>query len=172
MIRQVNKEKMINLLQIRRHTLILLVAAFLLVSCVRQSAYNEFSLVSPHGWRADSVCVFQVDMKDTVNSYNLTVHVRHTSAYPYQNLWLFVEQLSPDSQLVRDTISCTLADHTGKWLGTGSGSVYLYSVPLKMQNRFDKPGSYHFGVVHGMRDEILTGIQAVGLRLENHHGKK
>jgi gliding motility-associated lipoprotein GldH len=163
---------MINLQQIKRSIFVLIVVISGLVSCGRQPVYNEFNLIDIAGWSVDSTSVFQINMEDTSGVYDLTLHVRHTSAYPYQNLWLFVEQLSPDSQLVRDTISCTLADHTGKWLGTGSGSVYLYSVPLKMQNRFDKPGSYHFGVVHGMRDEILTGIQAVGLRLENHHGKK
>ncbi|MEA4975110.1 MAG: gliding motility lipoprotein GldH [Paludibacter sp.] len=163
---------MTNLRQIRSDFFVLIVVALGVISCSRQSVYNEFSQLDPDGWSADSSSVFQVNMEDTSGVYDLTLHIRHTSAYPYQNLWLFVEQLSPDSQLVRDTISCILADHAGKWLGTGSGSVYLFSVPLKKQYNFGKQGVYQYTVVHGMRDEILSGIQAVGLKLENQYGEK
>jgi gliding motility-associated lipoprotein GldH len=163
---------MTNLRQIRSDFFVLIVVALGVISCSRQSVYNEFSQLDPDGWSADSSSVFQINMEDTSGVYDLTLHIRHTSAYPYQNLWLFVEQLSPDSQLVRDTISCVLADHAGKWLGTGSGSVYLFSVPLKKQYNFGKQGVYQYTVVHGMRDEVLGGIQAVGLKLENQHGEK
>ncbi|MEA4986324.1 MAG: gliding motility lipoprotein GldH [Paludibacter sp.] len=163
---------MINLRQIRWHVFVLIVAVYGAISCSRQPVYNEFKQVDPDGWSADSSSVFQVNMEDTSGTYNLTLHIRHTSSYPYQNLWLFVEQLSPDSQLVRDTISCILADHAGKWLGTGTGSVYLFSAPLKKQYSFGQQGIYRYTVVHGMRDEILSGIQAVGLKLENQHGKE
>lgn len=169
---QNNREEMINLRQIRWHVFVLIVAVYGAISCSRQPVYNEFKQVDPDGWSADSSSVFQVNMEDTSGTYNLTLHIRHTSSYPYQNLWLFVEQLSPDSQLVRDTISCILADHAGKWLGTGTGSVYLFSAPLKKQYSFGQQGIYRYTVVHGMRDEILSGIQAVGLKLENQHGKE
>lgn len=169
---QNNREEMINLRQIRWHVFVLVVTVYGAISCSRQPVYNEFKQVDPDGWSADSSSVFQVNMEDTSGTYNLTLHIRHTSAYPYQNLWLFVEQLSPDSQLVRDTISCILADHAGKWLGTGTGSVYLFSAPLKKQYSFGQQGIYRYTVVHGMRDEILSGIQAVGLKLENQHGKE
>lgn len=163
---------MTNLRQIKSDVFVLIVVALAIISCSRQPVYNEFSQLDPDGWSADSSSVFQINMEDTSGVYDLTLHIRHTSAYPYQNLWLFVEQLSPDSQLVRDTISCVLADHAGKWLGTGSGSVYLFSVPLKKQYNFGKQGVYQYTVVHGMRDEILSGIHAVGLKLENKHGEK
>ncbi len=163
---------MTNLRQIKSDVFVLILVALGIISCSRQLVYNEFSQLDPDGWSADSSSVFQINMEDTSGVYDLTLHIRHTSAYPYQNLWLFVEQLSPDSQLVRDTISCVLADHAGKWLGTGSGSVYLFSVPLKKQYNFGKQGVYQYTVVHGMRDEILNGIQAVGLKLENQHGEK
>lgn len=163
---------MINLQQIKRSIFVLIVVISGLVSCGRQPVYNEFNLIDLTGWSVDSTSVFKINMEDTTGGYDLTLQIRHTSAYPYQNLWLFVEQLSPDSQFVRDTISCNLADHTGKWLGTGTGSVFLYSIPLKVRNRFDKPGTYQYAVVHGMRDEILKGIQAIGLKLENQHGEK
>ena len=169
---QNNREEMINLRQIRWYVFVLVVAVYGAISCSRQPVYNEFKQVDPDGWSADSSSVFQVNMEDTSGTYNLTLHIRHTSSYPYQNLWLFVEQLSPDSQLVRDTISCILADHAGKWLGTGTGSVYLFSAPLKKQYSFGQQGIYRYTVVHGMRDEILSGIQAVGLKLENQHGKE
>jgi len=163
----INKKGTTNLRQIRLGVFTLLIVAVCFASCNKQPVFNEFKLISPNGWLADSSCVFQLNIEDSVTLFDLTVNVRHTGAYPYQNLWLFVEQLSPDSLITRDTLSCTLSDFTGKWLGTGTGSVYLFSVPLKTKDRFKKTGMYQYTIVHGMRDENLNGIQAIGVKLDH-----
>ena len=150
----------------------LLVTAVILASCNKRPVYNEFSVIDPDGWSSDSISVFTLLAEDTVSLHNLSINVRHTAAYPYLNLWLFVELLSPDSLITRDTVPCTLADHTGMWLGTGTGSVYLLTVPFKKGFRFSKQGEYQFSIVHGMRDEVLKGVHAIGLKLANQHGKK
>lgn len=169
---QNNRKEMINPQQIKFCVRALLVTAVVFVSCGRRPEYNEFIPVDSQAWSADSSCVFTLDVKDSVTRYDLLISIRHTSAYPYQNLWLFIEQLSPDSLITRDTIACTLADHTGRWIGTGTGTVYLLPVPFKQQFRFSKPGVYQYSITHGMRDKGLKGINAIGLKSENRHGKK
>lgn len=161
---------MINRLLTKLLTLFLM--SVLMVSCGHNKAhYYEFRELSQEGWAVNERCNFETELNDTVRGYNIYVDVRHQGNYPYQNLWLFVERMSPDSTVVNDTIACDLADYTGKWLGKGSGSVYLFSVPYE-NFQIEVPGNYVFGIRHGMRDEILKGISAIGLRIELQNGEE
>lgn len=172
MINRINSKSKISLLATKLFMLSLLVSAILPASCSKPSVYNEFKPIDPTGWSADSSHIFSVDIKDSTALYDLWVNIRHNGNYPYQNLWLFVEQLSPDSLITRDTLACALSDHTGRWTGTGSGSLYLLTLNFKQQFKFDGKGTYRFSIVHGMRDKHLKGIHAIGLKLDYHHGKK
>jgi len=150
----------------------LFLMAALLVSCSHnKSHYYEFRELSQEGWAVNERCNFEAELNDSVGGYNIYVDVRHQGNYPYQNLWLFVERMSPDSAVVNDTIACDLADYSGKWLGKGSGSVYLFSAPYA-QFEIKAPGKYVIGIRHGMRDEVLKGISAIGLRIELQHGEE
>lgn len=60
----------------------------------------------------DSVVRFDYTIEDAQPDYQLLVYVRHTERYPYQNMWLFVED-----SLRQDTIEFYLADDRGQWLG-------------------------------------------------------
>lgn len=151
--------------------LLLLFIAIVFISCGKKPVYNEFRMIPAEGWRVNSHCDFEVEMNDTTQLFNVCVNVRHSGDYPYQNLWLFVERISPDSTVIKDTIACDLADYKGKWLGEGSGSVYLLTIPYQQQ-KVEKQGKYMFKIVHGMRDELLKGVHAVGLRIESQDGEK
>jgi len=43
---------------------------------------------------------------------------------------------------------------------------------LYQQNvRFKVRGTYHYKIVHGMRDSVLNGINDIGMRVEKVAGK-
>lgn len=151
--------------------LLLLFITIVFVSCGKKPVYNEFRMIPAEGWQINNPCDFEVEMNDTIQLFNLFVNVRHAGDYPYQNLWLFIERMSPDSTVVKDTIACNLADYNGKWLGEGSGSVYLLKVPFQ-QLKIELQGKYIFKIVHGMRDQVLQGVHAIGLRIESQDGEK
>lgn len=164
------KEKMKSRLPIKPLYFTFLFVVLFFASCAEKAVFNEFRLIAPAGWYADSICTFKMEVNDPAVQYNLYLNVRHTGAYPYQNLWLFIEKQAPDSILLNDTIACNLADHTGRWLGAGSGSVYLLSEPYQQQ--FDSPGVYTYKIRHGMREDNLKGINAIGLRLAYQYGEE
>lgn len=141
------------------------------MSCAHEMMYNEFRVISPSGWTANTQCVFEVKMTDTTQVYDLHINVRYGGDYPYQNLCLYVQRMSPDSTLSNDTISCNLADKSGKWLGIGSGSVYLLPVPFRPWIA-KQQGSYIFKIKHGMSDKYLKGVYAIGLRIGLQDGKE
>jgi gliding motility-associated lipoprotein GldH len=91
--------------------------------------------------------------------------VRNSDLYPYQNLWLLCKQEQPDSMVVTDTLECMLADDFGKWLGNG---MTLYQNVFSLRDRYYFPdtGAYTLNIRHGMRDELLKGIENIGLLIE------
>jgi gliding motility-associated lipoprotein GldH len=151
--------------------LLLLFIAIVSVSCGKKPVYNEFRMIPAEGWQVKDYCDYEVELNDTTQLFNLYVNIRHAGNYPYQNLWLFVERMSPDSTVEKDTLECDLTDYSGKWLGEGSGSVYLLKVPFQQQ-KIELQGKYIFKIAHGMREEVLTGVHAIGLRIESQDGEE
>ncbi len=138
----------------------------LIAGCTNNDVYFQYKAIPPSGWSKDSVCIFDIPVDDTTAVFNLYVNVRNRGEYPYQNLWLFLQKMSPDSVIVKDSIELYLADQRGKWLGSGLGSVLEMPVLYKQNMQFDQKGTYRFQIRQGMRDSILIGINDIGMRLE------
>lgn len=65
-----------------------------------------------------------------------------------------------------DTVQTALSDKLGNWLGSGWGSLYELSTPIKKNLALVSGQKYTFKVVQGMRDYDLKGLESVGFRLE------
>ena len=55
----------------------------------------------------------------------------------------------------------------GRWLGSGMGSLYQLSTPIKVYYQFPDTGTYRFAIQQGMRSETLTGITEIGLKVKH-----
>jgi gliding motility-associated lipoprotein GldH len=137
-----------------------------LSSCGGNDVFYQYETVPANGWHQDTAIHFNVNITDTLSHYNVYVNVRNRGEYPHQNLWLFIEQQSPDSTLFVDSINFYLADQRGKWLGSGVGSVYEMPVLYRQNIQFPDSGNYSFSFRQGMRDSVLTGLNDLGLRIE------
>lgn len=147
-------------------TFILPILIFATSSCVQKETYLKYFSVNESGWSKDSLFVFDIPVIDSVSNYNLYVNIRNRGEYPYQNLWLFIEKITPDSIVSSDTIEFYLADDLGKWLGTGTGANFEMPVLYQQNIKFQTTGTYRYKIKQGMRDSILAGINDIGMRLE------
>lgn len=149
-----------------KHIFILFIVFLSVFSCRQNEVFFQYKNVASKGWGKDSLLNFDIRITDTVNPYNVYVHVRHHGDYPYQNIWLFTQQINPDSTLKRDTIEAYLADQYGKWLGTGVGALKEMPIFYRQQIHFPDTGIYRLKIGHGMRDSLLRGIKDIGVRIE------
>ena len=136
------------------------------VACTSNDVYFQYKSITTKGWSKDSIYSFDIPISDTIALYNVYVNIRNRGEYPYQNLWLFLSKTTPDKIQSKDSIECYLADQRGKWLGSGIGSIMEMPVLYQQNVRFKSKGTYHYKIVHGMRDSILTGINDIGMRVE------
>lgn len=144
----------------------LIFITLLTFSCKNNDIYLKYHTIISEGWNKDSVQTFNISISDVNVSYNVFVNIRNRGEYPYQNLWLFLNKISPDKTVVNDTIECYLADQNGKWLGVGTGSVYDMPVLYEQNIHFKSPGTYQYKIIQGMRDDLLIGINDIGMRVE------
>jgi gliding motility-associated lipoprotein GldH len=146
--------------------LLLLAAAFLVVSCGKNVIYSDSNTMQGKTWRLRDIPVFKVPVTDTINSNNIYLVLRTGSSYPYRNIFLFVTTFSPERKSITDTLEYDIADEKGNWYGKGFGDIHELKLPYKKNVFFPVSGEYQISVQHGMRIEDLKGVYDLGLRVE------
>lgn len=141
------------------------ISCLILIACSGNDVYNSYVALPNTGWGQDSLAVFRTHIDDASKTYDITFQIRNESNYKYANLWLFVDVISPDGELQRDTAECILAHNDGSWIGGGWGSLYSIQCPYRLNTRFAKTGNYTFRIAHGMREDDIKGIHSLGLRI-------
>ena len=129
-------------------------------SCQNDIVYSQFASIPSEKWHVDSVVNFDYTIADTNVNYQTLVYVRHTERYPYQNMWLFI-----DNDQHRDTIEFYLADDRGQWLGDKHHGFIEMPVLLEENQHFADTGTYHIAIQHAMRDSLLRGITDIGVEV-------
>lgn len=164
-----NQPEMKNLLKHKkslRKSLILLFAASLCMACDEQTVYHTFQSLPTEGWQRKDTLFFDITIPDSATLYNISVEVRNRNNYPYQNLPLLIYYDSPEAQNIKkDTLEMKLADSAGIWLGDGWGGLYQSTLRAGLI-RIGKAGEYRFKITHLLPDEVLPGINDVGIRLK------
>jgi len=59
-----------------------------------------------------------------------------------------------------------LADATGKWFGSGMDDIFFHRILIQHNAYFNEPGIYRFTFEQDMRDNPLSDVWNVGLRIE------
>ncbi len=143
------------------------VAITVFFSCGKRDMYFSYNEVKDGRWKMHDTLFFVIDSScyETGIPYNMFLEVTNNVNYPYQNIWFFEwDNTKNDSLFVRNSIEYPLADEFGKWRGTGFGSLYQSTIPLP-DVVFHEKRNITVKILHGMQDEVLNGIEKVGIRL-------
>ncbi|MFV0471682.1 MAG: gliding motility lipoprotein GldH [Paludibacteraceae bacterium] len=153
-----------------KKNIFLFVIFLFVVSCHQSDIYFQYKNIPQNNWHKDSSLIFNCYIEKKEIPYNIYLHIRHQGNYPYQNMWLFLQQDNPDSVSIKDSVEVFLANQYGKWLGSGAGSLKEMPVLYKQSVYFPDTGTYDLEIKQGMRDDLLRGISSVGVRIENANG--
>ena len=123
-----------------------------LISC-DNTVYENYYSFENESWNSDSLKSFDFEIIDTLATYSLSLNVRHSINYEYQNLFIFV------SGEVNDTIELMLADKNGKWKGSGISDVREFTHSLKKEKTFSKKGKHSINIEQAMRYGVSEKIQ-------------
>lgn len=146
----------------------MLLALTLLTACLERmlpdhDAFSGFRDFPEARWLYSRPVVFQSDtLGDSVARGLLLLSLRHTSDYPYSNLWVEVSTADSSRRVLScDTFDVGLADVFGRWYGSGMGASLRYTDTLSRDFRMVRGSS--ISVRHIMRTDTLPEIEQIGL---------
>ena len=139
-------------------------AVCLFISCNKDIVYNDFRPVPDKEWDKQFGFDFHFDLKDASIPYDITLQLRNSVFYPYQNLWILFDELHSSEIEIKDTIEYRLVDDFGRWTGSGI-TLFQNQFPIRTNYHFPDTGKYTIIIRHGMRDERLKGMEDVGLQI-------
>jgi gliding motility-associated lipoprotein GldH len=149
--------------------LFFLLLCVLTCSCDRSRLYEKNHDFADRAWPVTDQPVFEFEVTDTVKTYNLYCNIRNSVKYPYSRIFInYSLQEAAGKSLAKNLISAFLFEEkTGKPFGSsGIGDVYDQQIPVLKKYKFRAPGKYNMKFEQFMRTDTLTGILAVGFRLE------
>lgn len=144
----------------------------LFISCKNDIFYEKMDTIKNETWNVNQKLVYEFEILDSLQYYNIYLNVRNSTDYPYQNFYIFLTNQFPSGLQIVDTLGSVLCDPFGKWYGKGSGRIKDNKFLLRKQVRFQQKGKYIFTVQHGMRDENLHGITNFGITFEEFKPQK
>lgn len=118
-------------------------------------------------WNKKSEQKFDFKVKDAQNPKNIIFVVRNNNDYPYSNIRLIVSFLDQKTKSKStDTLNYTLAKPNGEWLGKGFGETKETLFQYKLNYKFPANGDYSIGIIQAMRNDVLVGIEDIGVKIE------
>ncbi len=133
-----------------------------LSSCGPDYIFNETYTIRDQSWTYDDTVNFTLDVQDTTAIYNLSLEVRHSVDYPYQNLYTKFHTIFPGGQKREEVVSLELADKGAIWLGDCNQTTCLLSIPVQQGAYFNQAGQHQFLIEQFMRQDSLEGIISFG----------
>lgn len=161
-------------------------------ACVESPYYQKSFDLSQNKWQHSFTPSFKLEVTDTNIYYNIHFLIRHTNNYAYSNIWLNAFVKAPgDTAFHKTRIEIPLAEPQGKWLGLHMGELYEQrrmlvldhnAIPVtddliaisetSIENLFKKKGIYEFKIQQNMREDVLSDILHIGLRIEKSSNRK
>ncbi len=142
-----------------------------LLSCDDERVYEKNFDFDSRYWMVNEKPEFEFQIDDTLQSYNLYCNLRNSLSYPYARIFITYYLKDSDTSLLEKRLVNGLLfnDKTGEPLGiSGLGDIYDHRIPLKKDYRFERRGKYKVSFEQFMRTDTLSGVLAVGLRIEKN----
>lgn len=140
---------------------------WLLVACGNPNEKVYMTAVGEVWNKKDSQKI-DIDITDSQNPKNLIFVIRNNNEYPYSNLRLISSVLdAQEKSISKDTLNYILAKPNGEWLGSGFGDAKEILVQYKLNYKFPKNGKYTIDIIQAMRRDKLSGIEDIGVKIEN-----
>jgi len=147
-----------------------LASAFLYLGCDPGRLLDKNIDLEEKTWLVDYKPAFEFEVSDTTSMYSIFFNVRNSIDYRFTNLYITYYLLNPEgTQLSSELVNFNLFHpKTGKPYGNGLGDIFDHQLPIIKNRKFDKSGKYKLIYEQYMRTDSLTGIYAIGARVEKH----
>lgn len=153
----------INLLLNKRQVLLLgfLFITSLFVGCIPNVIDSNVEIANRR-WSYRNHISTPFEIKDNTKAYNIYFKLRHTADYKYANIFILAH-FKDGKKMITRRYQYKLAKNDGEWLGSGSGNVFSYTLPMLTNYHFPRNGKFEIEIEQNMRDNPLLEVSDVGV---------
>jgi len=156
--------------------LLFIISSLALSSCRQRPVLYDYVPVNPHGWLTTDTLRFTLPAVPADGDYTFSLGTRFNSQYPYEDLWLVLEQrfvgagddaatIVGDECRHRDTLHLPMPTEKPTWQTNGI-AFHEAEAPVTTTHLTPQQMPVELLVYHVMRHQCLTGITEVGVKVE------
>ena len=144
--------------------LLFIISSLALSSCRQRPVLYDYVPVEPHGWQTTDTLRFTLPAVPADGDYTFSLGTRFNSQYPYEDLWLVLEQRYLSVRR-RDTLHLAMPTEKPTWQTNGI-AFHEAEAPVTTTHLTPQQMPVELLVYHVMRHQCLTGITEVGVKVE------
>lgn len=145
--------------------LLLLLPLISLTACGPEIVYEREVDFAETGWAYADTVRFDFELADTSRAYDLLLTVEHGTDFPYENFYVRIHTTFPSGKRNTEQVSLQTTGDFGAFLGECSGGDCSLPVLILENARFAATGDYALTVEQYSRDEPLSAVFGLGLRI-------
>lgn len=154
-------------------TAVIFLLSFSFFSCA-DIGQSQFHTLENAEWSKSDTLSFEFSITDTLNRYDILIHIRNNKDYDFSNIFLVSTLDFPESERsIVDTLEYEITDIEGNWLGQSQGTVVENVLFFRERVVFPNKGKYEMSFNHLMRKKgfveglsTLKGITDVGVEIK------
>lgn len=147
------------------HSILFALLSLALFGCGESPLYEKVYSFSDREWSLDQKPEFKVEIQDTTAVYDISLTLRTTTDYKYNNLWVFLKTTIPDGQSERKPFQIRIANDDGSWIGRKTGSVVETSLDFPAR-KLPMKGEYTFTIEQAVTQSVIDEVLDIGLRVK------
>ncbi len=146
-------------------TLLFFFCLLCLFSCGNDSFYTKSYSFKNRTWDRNEKPSFIVEIEDTTQLYDFIITLRTTSDFKYNNLWIFLNTIPPNGQLVREPYEIKTCHPNGSWIGKKTGNIVENTLIFK-RKKVPIKGKYKFSLEQATTDELIDEVIDISLEIK------
>ncbi len=144
---------------------LLFAGILIFLSSCKQNLVDFSKEIPKRQWFYRDRVTAKFKIRDASIPYNIYFKLRHTADYRYSNIFILTSLLDGKTKITK-RYQYKLAENDGRWLGSGSGNLFNYTLPLLTNFRFAHSGEFSLEIEQNMRDNPLSEIADLGILVE------
>ncbi len=148
-----------------KNIVILVLISTFIISCGPKVIYKHKETLGQAWLYGDSLW-FEYEIVDISKPYNLKLNVNHSSSFSYENLYVNVTTVFPDSNKTSSPLSLQFSDSAGNWQGNCDSSNCDLTIEMSTKAYFQSAGKYTIIFDQFSRIESLEGVNSFEMILE------
>jgi len=147
---------------------ILFFAAFIVLfsGCGRQKPVSQMHNFKNSTWERFKLLNFELPVKNTRQTYDLSLVVRYNENFPESTLPVNVVMTTPEGEERIKEYTFFIKDKDGNFTGNPTGGIYQMVIPLRNDVRFVKSGMCKFEIENLMSKYLTPGVIEMGVVME------